>query len=403
MKDHKSLLIPALCLVLAAAGTIGVCGAENLQVVAKKNVTKSDVRDDGDLTKRELKDISNNLNDISYYGFLLSDYDDPKYIDWNEVFYNGAGFDMGANKKVKAAYLKATGDEEIYTDLTVVSGEDVRDYVKQTTGLSYSKMKEQLDWVYIKDQDVYCFEHGDTNQVTADVISGSVKDGVYTIRYTIGNLYGSGKSGDEHEICFTMGDEYYCFISNGPVKGSGTKSDYILPDSDTRYLGDDDLEGMDAVTLRRARNEIYARHGRQFKDKSLQSYFESKSWYRPSKDPDSKIEKSLNKYEKANVKFISSYEDSSKKSSKNKSKGSAPKSSGYTDAELCKMAQDYYERHNGFRPPISEVDGTNGDIVTIHLYEIVGDHTATSAWYDIDRKSAKGTDTIFGDPVDLNK
>ena len=32
--------------------------------------------------------------------------------------------------------LKETGDEEIYTDLTVVSGEDVRDYVKQTTGLS---------------------------------------------------------------------------------------------------------------------------------------------------------------------------------------------------------------------------------------------------------------------------
>ena len=107
---------------------------------------------------------------------------------------------------------------------------------------------------------------------------------------------------------------------------------------------------------------------------------------------------------KKNVKFISSYETENKKSSKSdKSGDSKSKSSGYTDAQLCKMAQDYYERHYGFRPPISEVDSRNGDIVTIHLYEIVGNHTATSAWYDIDRKSAKGTDSIFGDSIDLNK
>ena len=29
-----------------------------------------------------------------------------------------------------------------------------------------------------------------------------------------------------------------------------------------------------------AKNEIYARHGRKFKNASIQKYFESKSWYK---------------------------------------------------------------------------------------------------------------------------
>ena len=38
--------------------------------------------------------------------------------------------------------------------------------------------------------------------------------------------------------------------------------------------------------LRLARNEIYARHGRKFNDSTLQSYFDSKIWYRGSISPD---------------------------------------------------------------------------------------------------------------------
>ena len=227
MKKHKSFLIPALCVVLAAGSAICVCAADNPRAVARTNeVTKDNVHADGTLTKRELKDIKNNLNDIGYYGFLLSDYDDPKYIDWNEVFYNGAGFDMGETTKIRNAFLKQTGGDEIMGDLTVVSGEDVRDYVKETTGVPYTKMKNQLDWIYLKSQDVYCFDHGDTNKVNVDVISGYVEDGVYYIKYTHENWYGDNADSD-YEVCFTMGDEYYCFISNTPVKSSGKKSEYI--------------------------------------------------------------------------------------------------------------------------------------------------------------------------------
>lgn len=77
------------------------------------------------------------------------------------------------------------------------------------------------------------------------------------------------------------------------------------------------------------------------------------------------------------------------------------KKGGYSDEDLCRMALDYYERRSGYRPGISEVDSVNGDLVTIHLYDDMGDHTATSAWYEINRNTGKGSDAVTGDPVDL--
>ncbi|MBO6148326.1 MAG: hypothetical protein J6O55_03215 [Lachnospiraceae bacterium] len=76
---------------------------------------------------------------------------------------------------------------------------------------------------------------------------------------------------------------------------------------------------------------------------------------------------------------------------------------GYSNEELCKMALDYYEKKNNYRPGIAQVDSENGDLVTLHLFDDMGDHTATSAWYEIDRRTGRGQDTILGDEVDLVK
>ncbi|MBQ7564266.1 MAG: hypothetical protein IJT16_09785, partial [Lachnospiraceae bacterium] len=108
-----------------------------------------------------------------------------------------------------------------------------------------------------------------------------------------------------------------------------------------------------------------------------------------------------------NIKLIQSYENkapaASTKTQTSVSQSTQKSSSGYTNAQLCKMAQDYYERHNNYRPPIAEVDSTEGNNVTIHLYEVMGGHTATSAWYVINRNTSKGYDDIFGDSIDLTK
>jgi hypothetical protein len=91
--------------------------------------------------------------------------------------------------------------------------------------------------------------------------------------------------------------------------GSGIESEYIIDGSDSRYLTDSDLDGLDADQLRLARNEIYARHGRRFNDEELQAYFDSKSWYSGTINPDDFTESMLNDYEIQNANLIKSRED----------------------------------------------------------------------------------------------
>lgn len=88
--------------------------------------------------------------------------------------------------------------------------------------------------------------------------------------------------------------------------------EYIFEDSSERHLDDDDVEDMDAKTMRIARNEIFARHGRKFKDKELQSYFDSKEWYEGTVDPEDFDTSVMNKYEKDNVKFLEKAEEKKK-------------------------------------------------------------------------------------------
>ncbi len=276
---------------------------------------KSENNSGTELSDSELKKIEDKLNSIGYNGFLRCVFDDPRDIDWNEVFYDGAGFDRGyPSPDVEKAYKKAIGSEEIMTDITTVSAKDVNRYVFETTGYDYhDDMRHKLDWLYFKEYDLYLFEHGDTNRFTVNVISGRIQDGRYFITYT-------GESGDEYIVSFTDADGTFRFVSNLPkrfMEGPGNNGDIdqsmitdgqIIPDSDSRKLTEDDLKGLDAGKLRIARNEIYARHGRKFKDRELQSHFDGMDWYFPTVEPDKFDESSLNEYERYNLEFISKYE-----------------------------------------------------------------------------------------------
>lgn len=275
------------------------------------NTETDDVPEDGELTARELVIIGRDLNSNEYYGFLMSDYEDPKFIDWDEVLYNGAGIDEGyPSGDVEKEYLRKTGEFEIYTDITVISGEKLEKFVEETTGLSYSKMRNPLDWIYLKNFDLYLFEHGDTNKTNSEIISGYVRDGIYYVKYMHSGWW--GKNADhEYTVAFRKNGDRYCFISNIPddeVSPSAAGGEYLIPESDSRYITEADIGGMDNDTLRLARNEIYARHGRKFADKSLQSYFNGKSWYEATAEPDEVTEADLNKFEAYNVKFIKKYE-----------------------------------------------------------------------------------------------
>lgn len=80
--------------------------------------------------------------------------------------------------------------------------------------------------------------------------------------------------------------------------------DYILPESNSRYLTKADVEGLSLREINYAKNEIYARHGRRFNSKELQDYFDSKSWYNGTISPDKFNTSVFNKYELKNAEFL---------------------------------------------------------------------------------------------------
>ncbi len=96
------------------------------------------------------------------------------------------------------------------------------------------------------------------------------------------------------------------------VQAAVTDSDYVIPDSDSRYLCEADLEGLSDFEILLARNEIYAKHGRKFNNEELNAYFSSKSWYQPVVDGNDFTEeyasRVFNEYEMGNIAFIAEYE-----------------------------------------------------------------------------------------------
>jgi len=113
---------------------------------------------------------------------------------------------------------------------------------------------------------------------------------------------------------------------------------FILPHSSSRALTDADLNGLSAHQLLIARNEIFARHGRQFFDETIQNHFNAQSWYRPTLPLG--VEPTLSPLEQSNVALIQAHEGRRSEPAG----GSAPVSGGFilphsgtralTDADL---------------------------------------------------------------------
>lgn len=93
--------------------------------------------------------------------------------------------------------------------------------------------------------------------------------------------------------------------STTTVTTVAASADYILPDSNARLVSQSELTTLTPWQLKVGRNEIYARHGREFVHKDLQCYFKSKTWY--GIDP-IYSESSLSVVENKNVATILAYE-----------------------------------------------------------------------------------------------
>lgn len=103
-------------------------------------------------------------------------------------------------------------------------------------------------------------------------------------------------------------------ITYRPMEDTEAQNDqaqeYIFPDSDKKYLSEDEVRSVDASQLSLGRNEIFARHGYIFKDDSINQYFAGKSWYQGTVPADQfDMDSVLNDFERKNVELIKKVEN----------------------------------------------------------------------------------------------
>lgn len=97
-------------------------------------------------------------------------------------------------------------------------------------------------------------------------------------------------------------------LSTNNENSDNDGSQYILSESNLRFLSKEDINDLSLQETNYAKNEIFARHGRRFDSVELSNYFNEKDWYKGIYDPDDFDEnysnKLLNEYEKYNAELL---------------------------------------------------------------------------------------------------
>lgn len=119
------------------------------------------------LTEAELQEYTEWIQEVSNYGFLLSDWGDPTQINLFEVFYGGAGISHEGTEEQIQAYLNRYEEEGIYTDFWVIDKTDMDIFLLEKVGLTYDELlmkgNESLEGIYYPETDCFCLQAGDTN------------------------------------------------------------------------------------------------------------------------------------------------------------------------------------------------------------------------------------------------
>lgn len=88
------------------------------------------------------------------------------------------------------------------------------------------------------------------------------------------------------------------------------ETSYIFPDSDKKYLSEEEVRSVEVDRLAIGRNEIFARHGYIFSEDTFKQYFESMAWYKGTVPSDQfNADAVFNDFEKKNVELIKKVED----------------------------------------------------------------------------------------------
>ena len=190
-----------------------------------------------------------------------------------------------------------------FTDYAGSDGEEDRNFTKtlKNCGLKieWDKLFSDTAW-----RDVLSVSGGER---MFDIYTRTNEPANYMTYDTVLNGYVSYTGYSSNDFTYNEGGDPASAWQD--TQNENEEDEYLIPYSADRYLTEADLAGFSNDELRKARNEIAARHGRRFKDEELQSYFDSKSWYYGTIEADefNKVVR-LTDIEQKNMEFIKKHE-----------------------------------------------------------------------------------------------
>lgn len=152
----------------------------------------------------------------------------------------------------------------------------------------------------------YSGEDGPGEERCANAYVGSVDSDIDgALRVYVEVPFGNPDEEATREDARRVAEDIVPYVALKGEIDATTSADYILPESDSRRYTRAELEGLSAWELYLARNEVFARYGRQFKNDDLADYFSSQPWYNGEYSPeDFDGWFSPNEYERANTDLI---------------------------------------------------------------------------------------------------
>ena len=149
------LIIVAIVMIIGC-GVYFLCGkmGQGLEATSEEEITaidnpmtSLDNEEAEELDATKLNELEDLFNTNEYNGFLTYAFANPSEINWEEVFYNGAGINKeNVSQKEKDEYLKLMESDQLDTDLIAIDKNDLITYVKEKAGVDAKDV--HLYWIY---------------------------------------------------------------------------------------------------------------------------------------------------------------------------------------------------------------------------------------------------------------
>lgn len=164
----------------------------------------------------ELSQIEEMLNTPEVNGFVARNfYDNVESIDL-ELVFREYHYGEAHTEEIDDEYMLVYSMEELYSPISAVSSEEIKEIYKKYTGkdISDGEIKHRLQhYNYLPKYDVYCDMHGDTSYNRVTCVDGTKEaDNTYVITVDYG--YRSYEEGERSILTLKKHGDSYIFISN---------------------------------------------------------------------------------------------------------------------------------------------------------------------------------------------